>query len=37
MINNSVSQSIRFLELHTKTKSLCTIDQTRPKPLIQLN
>lgn len=20
-----------------KTKSLCTIDQTRPKPLIQLN
>lgn len=37
MINNSLSKSRHFLELYSKTKSLCTIDQTRPKPLIQLN
>ena len=33
---------MRFADLfvkkvYRKTKSLCTIDQTRPKPLIQLN
>ena len=34
---NVVSQFCLVFIICFKTKSLCTIDQTRPKPLIQLN